>query len=284
MRSSPSRRAGERTHRQSHHSDRGCAVFTDASGVIAGNTTWPANSRIHVTSTLTINAGVTLTIGAGTIVTLFSGTGVAAVRRGEVVNGTLQVNGTEASPVVFAPDAAGRFWGGIELPVPTSQVNATFAIFTGSGEDATWFDTHAGYSTHKPQQALFLVAGSGSGTGIGAQLHLNNCYCFSLAGQEMNSRGNTWVDLNRTLMQRAITCGELNATKSPSTACALLNSAKTPRSSTEQRALYLTNGDEFTPTRSSASADDGVDAAGTAEATRSPRRRRHAVSVIRELV
>jgi hypothetical protein len=57
------------------------------------------------------------------------------------------------------------------------------------------------------------MAGSGSGTAVGAQLHLTNCYCFELAGQEMNSRTNTWIDLNRTLMQRAITCGELNGSK-----------------------------------------------------------------------
>jgi hypothetical protein len=239
--------------------------FTDASGVIAGNTTWPANSRIHVTSTLTINAGVTLTIGSGTIVTLFSGTGVAGSAAEIVVNGTLQVNGTETSPVVFAPDAPGRFWGGMELPVPTSQVNATFAIFTGSGEDATWFDTHSGYSTHKPQQALFLVAGSGSGTGIGAQLHLNNCYCFSLAGQEMNSRGNTWVDLNRTLMQRAITCGELNGTKVTIDRCALLEfpSEDATFVDGDNDALYLTNGDEFIAnTVIGFGKDDGVDSGG----------------------
>ena len=35
------------------------------------------NSRIHVTGTLTINAGATLTIGEGTIVTLYSGNGTA---------------------------------------------------------------------------------------------------------------------------------------------------------------------------------------------------------------
>src|SRR6185503_16306822 len=45
--------------------------FTGASGTISVNTAWPANSRIHVTNTLTISAGATLTIGAGTIVKIF---------------------------------------------------------------------------------------------------------------------------------------------------------------------------------------------------------------------
>jgi hypothetical protein len=80
--------------------------------------------------------------------------------------------------------------------------------------DEGWFDSHSGYSTHKPQQALFPHGRrEWQRTAVGAQLHLTDCYCFQLAGQEMNSKTNTWIDLKRTLMQRAITCGELNGSK-----------------------------------------------------------------------
>ena len=239
--------------------------FTSTSGVITASVTWPANSRIHLTNTLTINAGASLTIGAGSIVVLSTGTGTAGSAAEIVVNGTLQVNGAETSPVVFAPDTPGRLWGGIELPAATAQVKATFAILTGSGEDATWFNTHSGYSSHKPPQALFLVAGSGSGTGLGAQLHLTNCYCFSLGGQEMNSRANTWVDLHGTLMQRAVTCGELNGSKVTIDRCALIEfpSEDPTFVDGDNDALYLTNGDEWIAnTVIGFGKDDGVDSGG----------------------
>lgn len=239
--------------------------FTSVSGTISGNTSWPANSRIYVTGTLTINAGVTLSVGEGTVVKLYTGNGTGGSAAEIVVNGTLAVNGTEDSPVVFAPDAPGKYWGGIELPVASSAVSATYAIFTGSGEDQTWFNTHSGYSTHKPQQALFLVAGSGSGTQIGAQLHLTNCYCFSLAGQHMNSKANTWVDLRRTLFQRAPTSGELNGSKVTIDRCALIEfpSEDPEFADSDNDALYLTNGDEWIANSVLGfTKDDGVDSGG----------------------
>jgi hypothetical protein len=230
-------------------------VLTPASGTIAANTAWPANSRIHVTATLTINAGVTLTVGAGTIVEMAPSTEI-------VVDGTLQVNGVDGSPVVFTPDAGGAYWGGIELPMATSTVNASHAIFTGSGEDLTWFDSHSGYSSHKSQQALFLIAGSGSGTAVGAQLHLNECYCFSLRGQQMNSKTNTWIDLQRTLMQRCVTCGEMNGSKITIDRSALIEFPSETENFVDgdNDAIYLTNGDlSITNSVLGFSKDDGVD-------------------------
>ena len=240
-------------------------TFTSVTGAIASNTTWPANSRIYVTGTLTVNAGVTLTVGAGTIVKIYSGTATNTTAAEIVVSGTLMVNGVEGNPVVFAPDAAGAHWGGIELPAATSIVNATYTIFTGSGEDETWFATHSGYSSHKDQQALFLVSGSGSGTAVGAQLHLTNCYCFSLAGQEMNSKTNTWIDVQRTLMQRAVTCGELNGSKVTIDRSALMEfpSEDATFVDGDNDAIYLTNGDlSVTNSIIGFTKDDGVDSGG----------------------
>ncbi len=236
-----------------------------AANTHAANTNWPANSRIYVTGTLTVNAGVTLTFGEGTIVKIYTGTATNGTAAEIVVNGTLQVNGVDGNPVVFAPDAAGGYWGGIELPVATSNVTATQAIFTGSGEDETWFNTHSGYSTHRPNQALFLLAGSGSGTAVGAQLHLTNCYCFSLAGQEMNSKTSTWVDLQRTLMQRAVTCGELNGSKVTIDRSALVEfpSEDATFVDADNDAIYLTNGElSLTNNVIGFTKDDGVDSGG----------------------
>ena len=241
-------------------------AFTNVSGTIAANTNWPANSRIAVTGTLTINAGATLTVGEGTIVKIYSGTSTNGTAAEIIVNGTLQINGVDGNPVVFTPDVAGAYWGGIEMPAATSTVNASHTIFTGSGEDETWFDTHSGYSTHKPQQALFLISGSGSGTAVGAQLHLQDCYCFSLAGQEMNSKTNTWIDLQRTLMQRAVTCGELNGSKVTIDRSALIEFPAEDATfvDADNDGIYLTNGDlSITNSVIGFTKDDGVDSGGS---------------------
>ncbi|MES2570124.1 MAG: right-handed parallel beta-helix repeat-containing protein [Verrucomicrobiota bacterium] len=237
-------------------------VFTEVAGAIAANTTWPPGSRIRITGTITVNAGVTLTVGAGSIVLLATGNGTNGSAAEIVVNGTLQINGTEAAPVVLAPAVAGEFWGGIELPSAGSMVNAAHTMFVGSGEDATWFDTHSGYTTHKPHQALFLIAGSGAGTAIGAQLHLSDCFCFDLAGQQMNSRTNTWIDLQRTLMQRAITGGELDGSKVTIDRSALIEfpSEDAAFADADNDGIYLTNGDlSLTNSVIGFCKDDGID-------------------------
>ena len=240
-------------------------TFTNVSGTIASNTTWPANSRIRVAGMLTINAGATLTVEAGTIVQVNTGNGTLGSAAEIVVNGTLQVNGTEANPVVFGPAIAGQFWGGIEMPAATSMVTASHTIFTGSGEDATWFNTHSGYGSHRAEQALFLISGSAGGTAIGAQLHLTDCYCFSLAGQEMNSKSNTWIDLQRTLMQRAVTCGELNGSKVTIDRSALIEfpSEDAAFADADNDVIYLTDGDlSITNSVLGFCKDDGVDSGG----------------------
>ncbi len=182
-----------------------------------------------------------------------------------VVNGTLDAQGAEGSPVVFAPATAGGLWGGIEMPAATSNVTAVHTIFASAGEDESWFATHSGYSTHKDHQALFLISGSGSGTNFGAQLHLTDCYCFSLGGQQMNSKTNTWIDLKRTLMQRAITCGELNGSKVTIDRSALIEfpSEDATFADADNDAIYFTNGDlSVTNTVIGFGKDDGVDSGG----------------------
>ncbi|MEI7908181.1 MAG: hypothetical protein WCK77_00965 [Verrucomicrobiota bacterium] len=241
-------------------------VFTNVSGIISANTSWPANSRVYLTGTLTINAGATLTIGAGSIVKIYGGSGTAGSAAEIVVYGALVINGAAGNPVVLAPDTATGHWGGIELPATTSNVTAQQTIFTGSGEDQTWFTTHTGYTTHKPQQALFLVAGSGSGTAVGAQLHLTECYAFSLAGQMMNSKTNTSIELNRCLMQRAVTGGELSGCKLAIDRSAVIEfpSEDATFNDGDEDALYLTNGDlSITNTVIGFTKDDGVDSGGT---------------------
>ena len=211
-------------------------------------------------------------MGAGTVVLVSAGTTVNGSAAEIVVNGTLDVNGVEGNPVVFAPATAGGRWGGIELPAATSIVDAEHAIFTGAGEDETWFDTDGGYggSSHRSEQALFLLAGSGSGTSVGAQLHLRDCYCFDLAGQQMNSKTNTWIDLTRVLMQRCITCGELNGSKLTIDRSALIEFPSEDASFVDgdNDAIYLTHGDlSITNSVIGFTKDDGVDSGGNGGAS-----------------
>ena len=241
-------------------------VFTTVSGII-GNTTWPPNSRIHVTGGLTVSAGATLTVGAGSIVKIYSGTatnGSAAELR---IDGNLVVNGTEANPVTFCPDTAGGRWGGIELRVATSNVTAQWAFFTGSGEDESWTTNNSGVAgaTHQPQQMLFLVVGSGAGTAIGAQLHLADC--FAIDNQQiMNSKTNVWIDLSRTLYQRAVTSGELTGAKVTIDSSALIEfpSETGTFADGDNDGLYMQNGDlSLTNNIIGFTKDDGVDSGGS---------------------
>ncbi len=241
-------------------------AFTDVSGTIATDTAWPADSRIRITGTLTIAAGATLTVGAGTVVLVHGGDGSAGSAAEVVVNGALQVDGSPGAPVVFAPDTAAGRWGGIELPAATSSVMATHAIFTGAGEDQTWFSTHGGYSTHKPQQSLFLLAGSGSGTAVGAQVHLADCFCFDLGGTLATSKTNTWLDLQRCLLQRAIAGGQLNGCKVTIDRSALIEfPGETGEfADADNDAMYFTNGDfSLTNTVLGFTKDDGIDSGGS---------------------
>jgi hypothetical protein len=241
-------------------------TFTDVSGTIAANTTWPANSRMRITNTLTISAGATLTIGQGTIVLLSTGTATNGSAAEISVSGTLQINGAEANPVVFAPATPGLYWGGIELPVATSTVNASWAIFTGSGEDENWTaNSSIDGPSHQSEQPVFAVGGSGSGTSIGAQLHLSDCFSFEHAGQQMNSRTNVWVDLQRTLFQKCITSGELSGARVTIDRSALIEFPNETGNfvNDDNDALYMTNGDlSITNTVIGFTKDDGVDTGG----------------------
>ena len=242
-------------------------VFTAVSGTISSNTTWPAHSRIHVTGGLTVSPGVTLTVGEGTVVKIYTGTATNGSAAEIRVDGIMNVNGTEANPVVFCADTPGQPWGGIELRNAAAQVNAQWAFFTGSGEDDNWFGNNPGIggSTHQNEQVLFLVAGAGTAPGIGAQLHLTDCFCIDNQ-QIMNSRNNTWIDLSRTLYQRAITSGELNNSKVTIDRSALIEFPSETGNfvDDDNDGLYLTAGDlSITNTVIGFTNDDGIDSGGS---------------------
>jgi len=170
-------------------------TWTTVAGILSDSTDWPANSRIAVTGNVTIPAGSTLTIGAGTVVRLNAGVDLT-------INGRLIINGTTDRPVVFTPVARTQPWGGFFLTADTAQLEATGAIFTGSGADPNGVP-----NSHRHEQCLFYCDNS-------PRLTLTDCAAIYLAGQFGHGvdRGQPWtsITITRTLIQRCTTGGEWN--------------------------------------------------------------------------
>lgn len=186
-------------------------TWTTKSGDIAASENWGSNARIHLNGTLRIAAGATLTIGAGTVVRCAPGVEIW-VRPG----GTMTVNGTTGTPVVFVPDSTSALWGGIWLH-PQSGANvarftATGTLFCCWGANQDWFATApAGepaktFPHHRNQQPCIATA-------PGAVTTLTDCALIGPTGLSQ-SRGAALatnggsLNFTRVLAQRCITGGE----------------------------------------------------------------------------
>lgn len=110
-------------------------VWAQVSGTISGEVVWPPNSRVAVAGSMTIPAGSSLTIEAGTIVRLDTGADI-------VLQGRLVIRGAMEQPVVFAPRARTQPRGGFILRTSAAQLDATGAIFTGSGANVVAVEIH----------------------------------------------------------------------------------------------------------------------------------------------
>ncbi len=177
-------------------------VWTEAPILIQGAVAWPEGSRIAVNTSLTVIAGSTLTIGAGSVIRL-------AHRVDLTNNGSILILGTMDRPVVFLPEEASKPWGGFIMHAPNAQLQASGAIFTGSGAETCWFDSQfcarAGAPhSHRGEQALISCIGSG------ISVALTDSAAISLAGQfgHSVSGGSYEFRFTRFLMQRCTTGGE----------------------------------------------------------------------------
>lgn len=177
-------------------------VWTEAAGEIQGVSVWPAGSRIEIKQNLTISAGASLVIGEGTVVRL-------AHRVNLTNNGSLLIQGTTARPVVFMPEAPALPWGGIIMHAAGAQLEATGAIFTGSGAEPCFFDSQfcarAGAPhSHRGEQPLLSCIGSG------ISVSMTDSAAISLSGQFGHSvdGGSYTFRFTRFLMQRCTTGGE----------------------------------------------------------------------------
>jgi hypothetical protein len=175
-------------------------TWTSRSGVLGSSEIWPPNSRVYLTASLTIPAGMTLTINAGTIVKLNPLVNIT-------INGQVLINGTVDQPVVFTatnvvwPEKTAGAWGGFVMrgsPASRPVLLASGAIFTGGGGGTGWSFPDPSTS-HKSQQPVILMSN--------AVVHLTNSAIIQTAGQVHNGYNPDLV-YDHTLCQKAITCGE----------------------------------------------------------------------------
>ena len=222
------------------------------SGTLTGTVVWPPNSRIHVTGNLILPADSVLTIGEGTLVQLDS--------RVEIkLDGALTINGTRDRPVVFFPANPAQPWGGFLLELNSSRLEATGAIFTGSGAEPRWFGSNGRPGSHRREQALFYCTNAPT-------LTLTDCAAISLAGQLGHSVNGGAITLTRFLMQRTTTGGEFTGARFSVNDSAFI---ECPDDSVDfvdgdNDALYLWSGTHgFTNTLFGWTKDDGVDSGGS---------------------
>jgi hypothetical protein len=223
-------------------------TWSAASEILNSDVTWPENSRIHITTNLTITAGSTLTIGAGTIVRLNSHADIT-------LNGKLVINGTSEHPVVFTPNSQTEPWGGFMLRTSASELIASGTIFTGSGADPNWFPKN-GFSSHRNEQCLFFLE-------MTPRVSLTNCAMIDLAGQLGHATTGGSVNFTRCLVQRCTTGGEytgasFHVNDSAFIECPADTSAFVDG---DNDGLYLVSGTHgFTNTLFGWTKDDGIDA------------------------
>lgn len=226
------------------------ATWTEVTGDVSASTVWAGAGRFLVLSNFTVRAGATLTVEAGAVVLL-------APRVEITVEGTLDLRGTVADPVVFMPREPGRPWGGFLLLSGPARVEAAGAFFTGTGADARFYLDRPLGGTHRKEQAAFHL-------GPGVQAVFRDCWFVDLAGQALHGAEADLL-LERCLVQRCLTMGQFNGGSVRVRDSALIEfPVDDPRyEDGDHDAIYLTLGShQFSNTLIGWSKDDGIDAGG----------------------
>lgn len=219
--------------------------WTAAAGTLSGDTIWPDNARIRVTSHLNLPAGASLTIGPGAIVLLNPGVNITN-------DGSITINGTINRPVVFMPVSRAQPWGGFFMRTSAGLINATGTIFTGSGADPN------GGAGHRPEQCLFLCDGT-------PRVTLTDSAAMYLAGQLGHAYNGGTFNFTRFLMQRTTTGGEYTGASFTVTDSAFIECPDDTANFVDgdNDGLYLVSGaHSFTNTLFGWTKDDGIDSGG----------------------
>ena len=223
--------------------------WQEISGTINTDTNWNNNARIKITNDLTIASDTILTIGSGCIIIVSPEVSIA-------VQGHIIINGTDTNPTVFTPEDKNMPWGGFLFESADCSGNINGTIFTGSGADENWFDTHkTGDFTHKDQQCLFYLSN-------GSQLNLNNCYIIDNNGQ-LGHGESSYLNMTNCLVQKCVTCGQFNQGELTFENCALIEfpGDRTEFADADNDVIYLNGGPHtFINCLMGWTLDDGIDA------------------------
>ncbi len=224
-------------------------TWVTASGTISSNTDWGTNARVHVNGQFTVAAGATLTIGEGSVIMVDPNLEIA-------VNGMIDVNGTNANPVVFTPVDRAVPWGGFLFEAATSIGDFEGTIMTAACADNNWFGNNPGHgSVHRSEQCLLYLSN-------GANVSLTDCYMIDHYGQTGHGE-NSYLTMTRCLVQQFITIGEYNGGSVTLNDSALIEfpAYNAPFADADNDGLYLTTGDHYlTDTLIGWALDDAVDA------------------------
>ncbi|MHC4231143.1 MAG: hypothetical protein ACYSTW_00885, partial [Planctomycetota bacterium] len=225
-------------------------TWMTASGTISSNTDWGTNARVHVNGQLTVATGATLTIGEGSVIKVDPGVDFA-------VNGTIDVNGTNANPVVFTPEDRTVPWGGFIFEAATSVGDFEGTIMAGGCANSNWFTTtgHSSDSRHRQEQPLLYVSNS-------ANVSLTDSYLIDHYGQTGHGE-NANLTMTRCLVQKFITVGEYNGGAVTLNDSALIEfpAWDAPFSDDDNDGIYMTTGDHvFTDSLFGWALDDAIDA------------------------
>ncbi len=167
------------------------AAITEASGMLAADTTW--SGVVLVTGDVTVPAGRTLTIGPGAHVLMMGTTGARDTNgAGLVVQGVLRIDGTEAEPVSVTAVSPEACWGEILLTSGGESV-FTHALISRGG--------HSTGRGHTGRGPMLRIAG--------ASLSMHDCVLSDGPGKAIYTQGNGSLVIRRSHLARCVTGPEL---------------------------------------------------------------------------
>ncbi len=162
------------------------------SGTIRNTETWH-NSQIHIiTDDITLSEGVRLTIDAGTRIYIER-------KKNFDISGSLVLEGTELSPILFSTQDHTEAWGGIKFLNGSQYSELEYTIFTRGGGDN---DRNYGHSSSQP----ILKAEE-------TNMELSNCFLIDNIGKGIASEESTVVITN-SLISRCDTGAEFRYSNS----------------------------------------------------------------------
>lgn len=223
-------------------------TYTLLNGTIENDMTLEEGGFYHINADLTIEAGITLEIPTGCIIKVDEGINIHN-------SGHVLIEGTASDPVIFACAKADSYWGGFISIGDGTTVDVRHAIFAQSG----FHDTPEYQYGHAKRQALFLTDDS--------KLTIRDSYAIDNAGQIFYLKNQSELTIENTLIQRAISAGEVSGSDVEISECTFTDFPEYSSQYLDQDndCIYLSHSDAVISNSAFMwSKDDGIDSGGSA--------------------